>query len=582
MVARNEEFTVHVTKNEVVAALLPMQEHWLPMSNLDLLLPPLDVCVFFCYKKNHLLSTSTSIIGSLKHSLAQALVSYYALAGEVVTNLMGEPELLCNNRGVDFVEAHADVELEYLNLYNPDDTIEGKLVPTKKQGVLVVQATTLKCGGLVVACSFDHRIADAYSTNMFLVSWANISAQPTKPTTLPRPSFRRSILCPRRPPSIHPSLNNMYVLISDLPPPPQQQPQTMTEPLISRIYHVKVEQLNLMQTLASSNNVKRSKVEAFSALLWKMVAEAASETGFDGGEKRVVVKMGVVVDGRKRLSNGDKDKEAMMTSYFGNVLSIPYGGKSTTELVNKPLSWVADQVHEFLEEAVTEEHFLGLIDWVEAHRPVPGLAKIYCGSSTEEEKEEEEEGASFVVSSGQRFPVSKVDFGWGKPVFGSYHFPWGGNAGYVMPMPSPDGNGDWIVYMHLLKPHLDFIESQASHIFRPFSWDCLTKSNNSPNHSDSVCDLTQLLSTVYFKTYSSLTRIQRIEWNNRYLDVAGMKRSKAYLINGVVIFIAWLVEQMHTFGQILVIVVPVVLSIMNLVWFSKIIKGLRKTLAKRQ
>ncbi|XP_057433436.1 uncharacterized protein LOC130726217 [Lotus japonicus] len=87
-----------------------------------------------------------------------------------------------------------------------------------------------------------------------------------------------------------------------------------------------------------------------------------------------------------------------------------------------------------------------------------------------------------------------------------------------------------------------------------------------------------------------------------YLDVAGMKRSKAYLINGVVIFLSWLVarillfiymfyhvylhfdqvEQMHTFGRILVIVVPLVLSVMNLVWFSKIIKGLRKTLAKRQ
>ncbi|XP_045791343.1 TLC domain-containing protein 4-B-like isoform X2 [Trifolium pratense] len=70
-----------------------------------------------------------------------------------------------------------------------------------------------------------------------------------------------------------------------------------------------------------------------------------------------------------------------------------------------------------------------------------------------------------------------------------------------------------------------------------------------------------------------------------YLDVAGMKRSKVYLINGVVIFIGWLVarillfvymfyhaylhfdqvQQMHTFGQILV-VVPVVLSVMNLSW----------------
>ncbi|KAL0545952.1 hypothetical protein IC582_015856 [Cucumis melo] len=87
-----------------------------------------------------------------------------------------------------------------------------------------------------------------------------------------------------------------------------------------------------------------------------------------------------------------------------------------------------------------------------------------------------------------------------------------------------------------------------------------------------------------------------------YLDTAGMKKSKAYLINGIVIFFAWLVArillfmylfyhvylhlnqvlQMHVFGQLLVFVVPLILSIMNLTWFSKIFRGLKKTLAKRQ
>ena len=33
-----------------------------------------------------------------------------------------------------------------------------------------MQAIELKCGGLVVACMFDHRIEDAYSANQFLVS----------------------------------------------------------------------------------------------------------------------------------------------------------------------------------------------------------------------------------------------------------------------------------------------------------------------------------------------------------------------------------------------------------------------------
>ncbi|RDX74202.1 Shikimate O-hydroxycinnamoyltransferase, partial [Mucuna pruriens] len=455
------EFMVSVSKEEVVVAELPMQEHLLPLSNLDLLIPPVDVSVFFCYKKPLAMSMTTegdtvsfgSMVGSLKNALAQALVSYYPFAGEVVVNSMGEPELFCSNRGVDFVEAVADVDLQCLNLYNPDDTIEGKLVPKKKHGVLSVQVTGLKCGGLVVACTLDHRIADAYSTNMFLVSWAEI-AHDKKPIISTQPYFEHSLLIPRNLPCMDSSLDDMYVPVSTLPP----KPDFKLEPLISRIYYVTVEDLNRLQALASSDGVKRTKLESFSAFLWKMVAEAATSVN---GEKHLVARMGIVVDGRKRLGN--------MDSYFGNVLSIPYGGRVVEELVEKPLSFAAEQVHEILNMAVTEEHFLGLVDWVEAHRPIPGVSKIYCGNG-------EEEGPSFVVSSGQRFPESKVDFGWGRPVFASYHFPWGGDAGYVMPMPSPIGNGDWLVYMHLFKAHLNFIESRASHIFRPFSWDYL------PNH----------------------------------------------------------------------------------------------------
>ncbi|CAI0475015.1 unnamed protein product [Linum tenue] len=51
----------------------------------------------------------------------------------------GEPELLCNNRGVEFSEAYADVELRELDLYKPDESVGGKLVPRKKDGVLAVQ-----------------------------------------------------------------------------------------------------------------------------------------------------------------------------------------------------------------------------------------------------------------------------------------------------------------------------------------------------------------------------------------------------------------------------------------------------------
>ncbi|KAJ0247095.1 hypothetical protein HA466_0165530 [Hirschfeldia incana] len=87
-----------------------------------------------------------------------------------------------------------------------------------------------------------------------------------------------------------------------------------------------------------------------------------------------------------------------------------------------------------------------------------------------------------------------------------------------------------------------------------------------------------------------------------YLDISGLKRYKAYLINGVAIFLAWFtarillfiymfyhvyvhhdqVVMMHTIGYLLVFVVPIALSVMNLMWFGKIVKGLMKTLEKRQ
>ncbi|KAJ3696153.1 hypothetical protein LUZ60_001530 [Juncus effusus] len=87
-----------------------------------------------------------------------------------------------------------------------------------------------------------------------------------------------------------------------------------------------------------------------------------------------------------------------------------------------------------------------------------------------------------------------------------------------------------------------------------------------------------------------------------YLDTAGMKRSSAYLVNGLLMFFAWLVarillfiyifhhmylhydmiEKMHIIGYILVFLVPAVLFVMNLIWFAKILKGVMKTLAKKK
>ncbi|KAK1282284.1 hypothetical protein QJS10_CPB22g01527 [Acorus calamus] len=131
------------------------------------------------------------------------------------------------------------------------------------------------------------------------------------------------------------------------------------------------------------------------------------------------------------------------------------------------LSQAADAVHDFLSVAKTEEHFRGLIDWVETRRPQQLVATVYG--------DQDPGSTAVVVSSGKGFPIKKMDFGWGRPVFGSYHFLWRGSAGYVMPMPSMSKDGDWIVYIHMSRRHLDFLDAdhEATQFFRPLTPDYL-------------------------------------------------------------------------------------------------------------
>ena len=130
---------VKITAVTTVAPALPVQEHRLPLSNLDLILPPIDVGVFFCYA-----APGGSAAAVLKAALAKALVAYYPLAGEVVANAAGEPELLCSGRGVDVAEASAGggAVMRDLRLGRPDESVE-HLVPKKKAGVMSVQVRSI-------------------------------------------------------------------------------------------------------------------------------------------------------------------------------------------------------------------------------------------------------------------------------------------------------------------------------------------------------------------------------------------------------------------------------------------------------
>ncbi|KQJ84479.1 hypothetical protein BRADI_5g21130v3 [Brachypodium distachyon] len=390
-------------------------------------------------------------------ALAKVLVPYYPLAGEVVASAHGEPELLCSGRGVDFTEAVGGSELKELRLGLVDEGVQ-RLVPAKKlAGVVSVQVTKFRCGGIVVGCTFDHRVCDAYSFNLFLVAWAAAARGGGGPTP-PAPTFRRSLLAPRDP---SPRTNSTDALIDRLfsplsSVPPQQAPPSKAT-AVNRIYRISAADISALQAAAGPG---RTKLESFTAHLWQLCSKSSAAAQAEQAQKLCC--MGMVVDGRSRMSCSDEyNGDEAMKRYFGNVLTIPYGVISADDLRRRmTLAEVARDVHRWVREAATADHFRGLVDWVEALRPRPAAARAYLGGTGGAD------ATACIVSSGMGFPVGRLDFGTGRPAFASYHFPWPAGAGYVMPMPSARGDGDWVVYVHAAPELVRVLEEEEHTVFR--------------------------------------------------------------------------------------------------------------------
>ncbi|THU48782.1 hypothetical protein C4D60_Mb06t02640 [Musa balbisiana] len=105
-----------------------------------------------------------------------------------------------------------------------------------------------------------------------------------------------------------------------------------------------------------------------------------------------------------------------METYFGNAVTVTFENLRIADLTSMELGEVAEFVHAMIMEVATREQFLQFIDWVEEQRPEAVRSKIY--------REEEGDGAAVKVSSGMRFRVAEVDFGWSRLALASYHFSW--------------------------------------------------------------------------------------------------------------------------------------------------------------
>lgn len=440
--ATESKFEVSFTKRHIVKAfnisLFP-KPNILTLSNLDLLSGRFPVTYFYFYQ-NPLLNDSFFIIENLKRSLAITLTYYYPFAGRIIQNPnTSEPQIICDNSGALVMEAKANIPLKMLDFYNLNESLQGKLVSINPDFPLQIQVTYYTCGGVSITFTFDHALGDASAFGKFLVSWSEIAQN--KPLSC-TPNHKRNLLA-RDPPTYHPSLDQNFVKctieeIMNIPTP---------KVLLKRLYYIDVSSIDWLQSLASVGNKKMTKIEAFSAYVWKIMVKA-----IDKNQDKC--KMGWLVDGRERMCR-DKDS---MSNYIGNVLSLAFGEARVDELKQGSIHNIANKVHEAISKVTNEAHFMDLIDWIECHRPGLMLSKVVLGQG----------GPALVLSSGRRFPVAELDFGFGSPVLGTVCSTIEKiGVAYMNQRPSASGDGSWTVSAILWPEFASALELDP--IFQPMT-----------------------------------------------------------------------------------------------------------------
>ncbi|CAK9319888.1 unnamed protein product [Citrullus colocynthis] len=388
----------------------------------------------------------SDLIFSLKRSLSAALSHFPALAGRLTTDPDGAIYLVCNDAGVDFIEAKAkhlsldsvlsplDVPICFRAFFAFDRTLSylGHNKP-----LAAVQVTEL-ADGVFIGCTMNHAVADGTSFWHFFNTFAEINLGKGKISK--SPDFSRDT-----------AFNSPAVL--KFPPGGPTATFAGNSRLRERIFHFSREAILRLKFRANGGNFQRKQtdngncdaVENFGKQLndcWKIVNGKQNRDVSDGkleissfqslsaqlwrsvtrarklnATKTTTFRM--AVNCRHRL------QPPMPSLYFGNAIqSIPTVALAG-ELLSEDLGWCGALLHQNVASHDDATVRRGIADWEKEPRLFP------LGNS---------DGASMTMGSSPRFPMYNNDFGWGRPVAirsgGANKF-----DGKISAFPGREGNG---------------------------------------------------------------------------------------------------------------------------------------------
>ncbi|KAK9290704.1 hypothetical protein L1049_008878 [Liquidambar formosana] len=379
-----------------------------------------------------------SLVILLKHSLSLALTHFPALAGRLTTDNDGHVHILCNDAGVDFIQAKAK-HLYINDILKPVDVpgsvreffaFDGALSYSGHFKPLAAVQITELADGLFIGCTVNHSVTDGTSFWHFFNTFAEICKGAKKISN--SPDFCRSTV-----------FNSPAVL--RVPDGGPKATFSGNEPLRERIFHFSREAILKLKLRANNNllvqNTKNSQASDTAEIMgktrndnWKAVNghngvingkitsvleslllknNAANRTAEISSFQSLSAQLWRSVTRARKLATNKTTTFRMAVNcrhrlepkldhyYFGNAIqSIPTVA-AAGELLSRDLRWAADLLHRNVVAHDDATVRRGVQDWESNPRLFP-LGNF--------------DGAMITMGSSPRFPMYDNDFGWGRPL----------------------------------------------------------------------------------------------------------------------------------------------------------------------
>ncbi|CAJ2673963.1 unnamed protein product [Trifolium pratense] len=324
----------------------------------------------------------------IRKALSKTLVFYYPFAGRLREGPCRKLMVDCNDEGVLFIEADADVRLEQFGdaLQPPFPCLNELLfdVPGSSEvlntPLLLIQVTRLKCGGFIFALRLNHAISDAAGLTQFMSALGEISLGMKAPSIAP--VWKRELLNARDPPRVT-CFHREY----------EQIPNTKgtiipLDDMAHRSFFFGPTELAAIRALLPHHQQQHSNFEILTACLWRCRTIALHP---DTDEEVRIICIG---DMRSKFN------PPLPNGYYGNVIAFPVAVTTAGKLIENPLGYALELVKKAKAD-ITQEYMHSVADlMVIKNRPHFTVAR------------------SFLVSDVSRLKVRDVDFGWGKAVYG--------------------------------------------------------------------------------------------------------------------------------------------------------------------